>query len=432
MASDRGRGIAVKYRMALAFVATSCMAGMSFAADLPVSGPYRPGPFVVRQPVEWTGLYFGANAGYGWGKYSSNITFSGASTSGLTNPITGITPQGTLGAVAGPTELSGTRVPGSGSPSGAIVGGQIGFNWQAGMFVFGGEIDGQWSGQENTFSTVCGTGCSATESIKIRSLATGRGRLGLAFDWFMPYVTGGAAMVNGLNNLTMTVGGTTASFAPLSHTTLGWTAGAGVEVALWSNWSAKLEYLYVSANGATKLAPIPSVLGLGFASTPGDYRDNIVRVGFNYRFGPRGGPGLLESPLPARDAFASNYDFLPNLQFATDRANVQVAAASRAKSPDHPQARPVVTQDVAAQAEPAASEAAPVARQAAAPRQAPPRQVASATNEPQFSMADDDVIYTDSILTEARPARQAVKKRAEREEAESARMKRIMSICSGC
>jgi outer membrane immunogenic protein len=432
MASDRGRGIAVKYRMALAFVATSCMAGMSFAADLPVGGPYRPGPLIVRQPVEWTGLYFGANAGYGWGQYSSNITFTGGSTSGLTNPITGITPQGIIAPVAGPTELSGTRVPGSGSPSGAIAGGQIGFNWQAGMFVFGAEIDGQWSGQENTFSAACGPGCSATESIKIRSLATGRGRFGLAFDWFMPYVTGGAAMVNGLNNLTMTVGGTTASFAPLSHTTLGWTAGAGVEVALWTNWSAKLEYLYVSANGATKIAPIPSVLGLGFASTPGDYRDNIVRVGFNYRFGPRGGPGLLESPLPARDAFASNYDFLPNLQFATDRANVQVAAASRAKSPDHPQARPVVAQDVAARAAPAASEAAPVARETAVPRQAPPRQVASATHEPQFLMADDDVIYTDAIVTETRPARQAAKKRPEREEDESARMKRIMSICSGC
>jgi outer membrane immunogenic protein len=408
------------------------MAGMSFAADLPVSGPYRPGPFMVRQPVEWTGLYFGANAGYGWGKYSSNITFAGGGASSLTNPITGITPQGTIAPVAGPTELSGTRVPGSGSPSGAIAGGQIGFNWQAGMFVFGGEIDGQWSGQENTFSAACGPGCTATESIKIRSLATGRGRFGLAFDWFMPYVTGGAAMVNGLNNLTMTVGGTTASFAPLSHTTLGWTAGAGVEVALWSNWSAKLEYLYVSANGATKLAPIPSVLGLGFASTPGDYRDNIVRVGFNYRFGPRGGPGVLESPLPARDAFAWNGDFLPNLQFATERANVQVAAASRAKSPDHPQARAVVTQDVAAQAAPAMSEAEPVVRQAAAPRQAPPRQVASATNEPQFLMADDEVIYTDTIVTETRPARQAAKKRPEREEDESARMKRIMSICSGC
>jgi hypothetical protein len=67
----------VKYRIALAFFATSCMAGMSFAADLPVSGPYRPGPFMVRQPVEWTGFYFGANAGYGSGQYSSNITFTG-------------------------------------------------------------------------------------------------------------------------------------------------------------------------------------------------------------------------------------------------------------------------------------------------------------------------------------------------------------------
>ncbi|MEA2924480.1 MAG: outer rane immunogenic protein [Alphaproteobacteria bacterium] len=403
------------------------MAGAAFAADLPVSGPYRPGPFMVRQPVEWTGIYFGANAGYGWGQYSSNIAFTGLQANSPPLFPAGTTTPFGLGA----TELSGTRILGSGSPNGAIAGGQIGFNWQAGMFVFGGEIDGQWSGQQNTFTTPCGATCTATESIQIRSLATGRGRFGLAFDWFMPYVTGGAALVNGLNNLSMTVAGTTASFAPLSHSTLGWTAGAGVEVALWSNWSAKLEYLYISANGATKIAPIPNVLGLGTVSTPGDYRDNIVRVGFNYRFGPRGGPGLLESPLPARDAFASNYDFLPNLQFATDRANVQVAA-SRAKSPDHLQARPVVAQDVAAQAAPAASEAEPVARQAAAPRQAPPRQVASATNEPQFLMADDDVIYTDTIVTETRPARQAAKKRPEREEDESARMKRIMSICSGC
>jgi hypothetical protein len=138
---------------------------------------------------------------------------------------------------------------------------------------------------------------------------------------------------------------------------------------------------------------------------------------------------VLESPVPSRDAFAWNSDFLPNLKFATDRANVQVAAASRAKGPDHPQPRPVVTQDVAA---PAASEPAPVARQAVAPRQAPPRQVASAKNEPQFLMTDDDVIYTDAIVPETRPARPAAKKRPERGEDESARMKRIMSICSGC
>ena len=321
----------------------------------------------MRQPVEWTGLYFGANAGYGWGKYSSNITFTGSGASGLTNPVPISRPRS---VVPGPTELSGTRIIGSGSPSGAIAGGQIGFNWQAGMFVFGAEIDGQWSGQENTFTVACGAGCTATESIKIRSLATGRGRFGLAFDWFMPYVTGGAALVNGLNNLTMTVAGTTASFAPLSHSTLGWTAGAGVEVALWSNWSAKLEYLYVSANGATKVAPIPNALGVGIASTPGDYRDNIVRVGFNYRFGPRGGPGVLEQPVSVRDGFAWNSDFLPNLQYATDRANLQVAAASRAKSPDHRAGQAGRHAGRRNAAAPVASEAAPVARQAA-PRQLP-------------------------------------------------------------
>ena len=38
------------------------------------------------------------------------------------------------------------------------------------MFVFGGEIDGQWSGQENTFTTPCGATCTATETIKIRSI----------------------------------------------------------------------------------------------------------------------------------------------------------------------------------------------------------------------------------------------------------------------
>ena len=157
---------------------------------------------------------------------------------------------------------------GSGNLKGGLAGGQIGFNWQAGMFVFGAEVDGQWSGQESTLTVGCGAGCTATQNVKLRSLVTGRGRLGLAFDWIMPYVTGGAALVNGLDNLTVTVGGVTANFAPLSGSTLGWTAGAGVEVALWTNWSAKFEYLYVSANGANVTAPIPNALGAGFRDNP--------------------------------------------------------------------------------------------------------------------------------------------------------------------
>jgi hypothetical protein len=51
---------------------TGCFAAeTSVAAELPLAGPpqlYYPGRLL---PVEWTGLYFGVNAGYGWAKGSS-------------------------------------------------------------------------------------------------------------------------------------------------------------------------------------------------------------------------------------------------------------------------------------------------------------------------------------------------------------------------
>ena len=265
----------MKIRIAVGFCAAVLVNGVSLAADLPATQFYRPAPFIPQQAVEWTGLYFGINAGYGWGQHTPNIRFEGnPNLGGLTNPVSFL---GRL--LPGPTELSQTNVTNSIGLNGGIAGGQIGFNWQAGMVVFGAELDGQWSGQQSSFTNNCGARCTAAENVKIRSILTGRGRLGLAFDWIMPYATGGVALVNGINDLTMTVGGVTANFAPLSDTVFGWTAGAGVEVALTSNWSAKFEYLYVSANGGTTTVAIPNHLGSGFASTPMDYRDNIVRVG---------------------------------------------------------------------------------------------------------------------------------------------------------
>ena len=251
----------MKIRVAVGCFAAALMTGASFAADVPVTSLYRPAPYIVQQQVEWTGIYFGVNAGYGWAQHTSNVRFVGnPNFSGFTNPISFF---GT--SIPGPTELSGVNLTNTTNLNGGLAGGQIGFNWQAGKVVFGAELDGQWSGQQGSFLVNCGAGCTAAENVKMRSLLTGRGRIGLAFDWIMPYVTGGAALVNGIDNLTVTVGGVTANFAPLSASVFGWTAGAGVEVALWSNWSAKLEYLYVSANGGNTTAVIPSALGAGFA-----------------------------------------------------------------------------------------------------------------------------------------------------------------------
>jgi len=53
------------------------MVGGAFAADLPVVAPQRflSAPFIPQRTVEWTGLYFGVNAGYGWAQDTSQIVF---------------------------------------------------------------------------------------------------------------------------------------------------------------------------------------------------------------------------------------------------------------------------------------------------------------------------------------------------------------------
>src|SRR5262245_4170685 len=318
----------MKKRMVIAFFATSLTAGASFAADWPVIGTqlYPSGPPMA---VEWTGIYFGVNAGYGWAQGSSNTVFAGVQTNTFLppGPVGTAQTQTSAGATTpagvGATELGGTGLFGSSSPRGGIAGGQIGFNWQAGRVVFGAELDAQWSGQSNAVSLICTPptpGCTATEAIKIRSLTTGRARFGLAFDWLMPYVTAGGALVNARDDLTVNVGGLSGSFPPLSGSTLGWTAGAGVDVALSSNWSARFEYLHIRANGITSSVLIPGFLGNGSAAETATYRDNIVRVGLNYRIGPRGGPGVLETRVLPGSAYALNYDFLPSVAIPSDKA----------------------------------------------------------------------------------------------------------------
>ena len=414
----------MKKRMVIAFFATSLTAGVSFAADWPVIGTQLY-PSAPRMAVEWTGIYFGVNAGYGWAQGSSNTVFGGgAANTALLIPAGATTPFG-LGA----TELGGTSLLGSSSPRGGIAGGQVGFNWQAGMVVFGAEFDAQWSGQSNAVSLICTPpipGCTATEAVKIRSLTTGRARIGLAFDWLMPYVTAGGVLVNARDDLTVNVGGASANFQPLSNTTLGWTAGAGVDVALSSNWSARFEYLHIRANGITSSVLIPGFLGNGTASETASYRDNIVRVGLNYRFGPRGGPGVLES-APSPYAYALNYDFLPSA----------VVFADKAKPAKQPQAAPapvVAASSAAASTATAPSVTAPVVTADAAPETSsitlPQRPAKSAfKNFDEIGALEDSETTANQIEL---PKASSSKKRREKEEDESQRLKRIMAICAGC
>ncbi len=98
-----------------------------------------------------------------------------------------------------------------------------------------------------------------------------RGRLGYAFDRFLPYITGGLAL--GDINATVPVlpGG--------SISNAGWTIGAGLEVGVVSNVSLKAEYLYLDLGNFN--------CGLNCGLAPGgnvSFNANLVRGGLNVRF----------------------------------------------------------------------------------------------------------------------------------------------------
>jgi outer membrane immunogenic protein len=209
----------------------AAMASPSFAADMPRPAYKNP---VYVAPFSWTGFYVGINGGYGFGKSTW-------------------------------TNLAGTT--GDFNVKGALAGGTVGYNMQTGVWVWGLEADWDYSWMKGTETTLCGgLGCTT----RLTWLATGRGRIGYAWDRFLPYITGGAAF----GNIKMT----TPIDISETKTKLGWTLGAGVEYAFLGAWSAKLEYLYVDLGKTTCGAATCGV------DTDVKFRANIVRAGVNYRF----------------------------------------------------------------------------------------------------------------------------------------------------
>ncbi|VIO74516.1 hypothetical protein CI1B_52890 [Bradyrhizobium ivorense] len=154
----------------------------------------------------------------------------------------------------------------SGNPKmeGGFGGGTIGYNWQAGNFVYGLEADGAWADVNASVS-----GFGVTVKSKIEALGTVRGRVGFAVDQVLFYGTGGYAWVD--NKLSVTALGVTAS---QSNFHSGWTVGAGIEAFIAPQWSLKGEYLYRSLDSETYFG-VPS----------GTLELHSVQFGVNYHFG---------------------------------------------------------------------------------------------------------------------------------------------------
>jgi outer membrane immunogenic protein len=201
--------------LALTVAAATASAGSAAAADLP-RGPspyYAPPPPAV---YNWAGFYAGLNLGYQWAH--------------VTN--TGIDPAGVAG------------------------GGQLGYNWQTGQFVFGVETDIQASAADDTF---------APYKFSNPWFGTLRGRAGYAFNNVLLFGTLGLAYGNldgQLNNLEE------------SKTLFGWTGGLGAELGFAPNWSAKVEYLYMDLGSRA----------FTITGVDNGLHSSYLRLGVNYHF----------------------------------------------------------------------------------------------------------------------------------------------------
>ncbi len=248
------------------------------ASATALAKPHHPPPPPPPPPppsFNWTGYYVGGNLGYSFGW--ANSSYSSAAFGGFGIPS---------------SLLAGQQL------DGFIGGAQVGYNWQANnAWVYGLETDFQGSTEKGTgnfganyfFDFPAGfSSFGGAVTTKILWFGTVRGRLGfLVTPDTLLYATGGLAYggIKSAGTVTDTHAPATWAFGGTT-TNIGWTVGAGVEGAVpnTSAWTWKVEYLYidfgsVNFSGATPDPTFPTY------SLNTRVSDNIVRAGFNYKFG---------------------------------------------------------------------------------------------------------------------------------------------------
>jgi outer membrane immunogenic protein len=228
-------------KILLACVAVAALCGApAFAADMPVKAP----DVAAAQPMSWTGCYVGGNIGAG--RDHNDLTFSDD------------------GDPAG--KPTGT---------GLLGGGQIGCDYQAGLWVMGVQGMFDWGNIKKSVSDPSG-GPSVTTHTVLKSFDTATARLGYALGQSLIYVDGGVAWVRE---------GRFFVFPPalpeLTTGRSGWTVGAGLEYMVAPNWSWKVEYAHADFGTTRNLAVLAGPLNA-------KQTVDTVLFGINYRFGAWG------------------------------------------------------------------------------------------------------------------------------------------------
>jgi len=232
-----------KLKLAIGAAALTLAATASAsAADLP-SRPVKAPIYAVAAVYNWTGFYVGANLGGAWSNVAVNSNFA-----------------------AGEWSFNNSNF---------MLGGQLGYNYQIGQFVLGGEWEFDWANGSKTSGfhpTALGPLQASFNSDWVMTLAA---RFGFAVDTWLFYAKAGGGWTQVNNQLKNPAGGMVANN---SSTNAGWLVGGGIEYAFAQNWTGKIEYSYLglndntfSANGTPRRITVSPNL-------------SMFKVGVNYKF----------------------------------------------------------------------------------------------------------------------------------------------------
>jgi outer membrane immunogenic protein len=231
------------------------------AADL-AARPYTKAPPPVQAVVyDWTGFYIGGNAG--WGNSNNKWNALGANGAFLGNE-------------------------GSNNADGGFVGGQLGYRWQAGTWVFGVEAQGDWADFRG--SNVSALFAPNTNRSKLDAFGLFTGQIGYAWNNVLLYVKGGAAVVDNRYDVLAVSGGPLLASSS-SNTNWGETVGIGVDVGFAPNWSVGVEYDHIFMEDRTVNFTTPGNFFFGSDRIRQDV--DLVSVRVDYKFGYGNYPGSI-------------------------------------------------------------------------------------------------------------------------------------------
>ena len=226
----------------------------ALAADLPAKVYTKAPPPIVAPIYNWGGFYIGLNGGGASAHKCWDI-------------------NNDLGVIVAPALSEGCH-----DATGGLVGGQIGYRWQATNWVFGLEAQGDWADLTGSNTSLV-FGAGTTNNTKLDAIGLFTGQIGYAWNNVLWYVKGGAAVTHDkYDGQFLGV-----VFDNASESRWGGAVGTGLEIGFAPGWSVAFEYdhLFMGSRDVTF-----NLVGGGLSRIDNIHEDvDMGTVRLNYTFG---------------------------------------------------------------------------------------------------------------------------------------------------